>query len=110
VSFRLERGQNIRVKAKHNTVQEQVLTLNQASARSPRHGVQVEALRMIPLQVCEVIIEKRLANRTVRAFFQACPTTSGIIGLRPSNDLLMPKARSTVGVANVVQSTHRPPS
>jgi hypothetical protein len=57
---------------------------------------------MIPLQVCEVIIEKRLANRTVRAFFQACPTTSGILGLRASNVLLTPKARSTVGVANVV--------
>jgi hypothetical protein len=69
-------------------------------------------LRMIPLQVCEVIIEKRLANRTVRAFFQACPTTSGILGLRASNVLLMPKARSTVGVANVVlkYSSHPIPS
>jgi len=49
--------------------------------------------RMTPLQVCEAIIEKRLADRTVRAFFLGLPDDERHYWIASLYALLMPKAR-----------------
>jgi hypothetical protein len=38
---------------------------------------------MIPLQLCEVIVEKRLANRTVRAFFRPARRRAALLDCEP---------------------------
>jgi hypothetical protein len=104
VSFRLERGQDMRVKVKHNTVQEQVLTLNR-HLRDLR--TVASKLRTAYDPVAAVRSHRRKASRQPNgaSLFQACPTTSGIIGLRASNVLLMPTARSIVGWPTLCLST-----
>lgn len=49
--------------------------------------------RMTPLQVCEAIIEKRLVNRMVRAFFLGLPDDERHYWIASLYALLMPKAR-----------------
>jgi adenine-specific DNA-methyltransferase len=48
---------------------------------------------MTPLQVCEAIIEKRVADRAVRAFFGAPPDDERHYWIASLYALLMPKAR-----------------
>lgn len=49
--------------------------------------------RMTPLQVCEAIIEKRIAERTVREFFADLPDDERHYWIASLYALLMPKAR-----------------
>ncbi len=49
--------------------------------------------RMTPLQVCEAVIEKRLADHTVRAFFSGLPDDERHYWIASLYALLMPKAR-----------------
>jgi hypothetical protein len=75
----------MRVESERATEQEQGLTLSRRMRDLRAIASKLKRSRMKPLQVCEAIIDKRLADRTVRAFFfRACRMTSGIIGLRAS--------------------------
>ncbi len=49
--------------------------------------------RMTPLQVCEAIIDKRLADRTTRAFFSGLPDDERHYWIASLYALLMPEAR-----------------
>jgi adenine-specific DNA-methyltransferase len=49
--------------------------------------------RMTPLQVCEAIIDKRLADRTVRGFFSGLPNDERHYWIASLYALLMPKER-----------------
>jgi hypothetical protein len=75
-------GTGMRVAHKTKTDQELGLTLNRRLRDLRAIASKLKRSRMTPLQVCEAIIEKRLADRTVRAFFPVCRTTSGITGSR----------------------------
>jgi hypothetical protein len=77
-------GNRMRLTTKPETEQEQALTLNRRLGDLRTIASKLKRSRMTPLQVCEALIDKRLADRAVRAFFPAYRTTSGIIGLQAS--------------------------
>ena len=52
---------------------EQELTLNRRLSDLRAIASKLKRSRMTPLQVCEAIIEKRLADRLVRGFFSGLP-------------------------------------
>jgi adenine-specific DNA-methyltransferase len=72
---------------------ERALTLNRRLRDLRALASKLKRTRMTPLQVCEAIIEKRLANRTVRAFFSGLPDDERHYWIASLYALLMPKAR-----------------
>src|SRR5262245_2174410 len=78
---------------KTKTDQEPVLTLNRRLRDLRIVASKLKRSRMTPLQVCEAIIEKRLADRTIRAFFSGLPDDERHYWIANLYALLMPKAR-----------------
>ena len=72
---------------------EQTASLNRRLRDLRAIASKLKRSRMTPLQVCEAIIEKRLANRTVRAFFSGLPDDERHYWIASLYALLMPKAR-----------------
>lgn len=71
----------------------QAPTLNRR-LRDLRHiASRLKRSRMTPLQVCEAIIEKRLADREARVFFSGLPDHERHYWIASLYALLMPKAR-----------------
>ena len=86
-------GNGMRVGSKAKAEQEQAPTLNRR-LRDLRHiAARLKRSRMTPLQVCEAIIEKRLADRDARAFFSGLPDDERHYWIASLYALLMPKAR-----------------
>ena len=86
-------GAGMRVARKTKTDQEPVLTLNRRLRDLRTIASKLKRSRMTPLQVCEAIIEKRLADRTIRAFFSGLPDDERHYWIANLYALLMPKAR-----------------
>ena len=83
----------MRVRGEPQGEQEQTPTLNRR-LRDLRHiASRLTRSRMTPLQVCEAIIEKRLADREARAFFSGLPDDERHYWIASLYALLMPKAR-----------------
>ena len=83
----------MRVGSKPESEQEQTPTLNRR-LRDLRHiASMLKRTRMTPLQVCEAIIEKRLADREARTFFSGLPDDERHYWIASLYALLMPKAR-----------------
>jgi adenine-specific DNA-methyltransferase len=83
----------MRVESKPTSEQQQTPTLNRR-LRDLRHiASTLKRSRMTPLQVCEAIIEKRLANREARTFFSDLPNDERHYWIASLYALLMPKAR-----------------
>jgi adenine-specific DNA-methyltransferase len=83
----------MRVARKPKSDQERVLTLNRRLRDLRYIASRLKRSRMTPLQVCEAIIEKRLADRPVRAFFSGLPDNERHYWIASLYALLMPKAR-----------------
>jgi adenine-specific DNA-methyltransferase len=83
----------MRVTIKPKTQQEQALTLNRRLSDLRAIASKLKRSRMTPLQICEAIIDKRLANRAVRAFFSGLPDDERHYWIASLYALLMPKAR-----------------
>lgn len=83
----------MRLARKAKIDQEQVLTLNRRLRDLRAIASRLKRSRMTPLQVCEAIIEKRLADRSVRAFFSGLPDDERHYWIASLYALLMPKAR-----------------
>ena len=83
----------MRVRGEPQGEQEQTPTLNRR-LRDLRHiASRLTRSRMTPLQVCEAIIEKRLADREARAFFSGLPDDERHYWIASLYALLMPKVR-----------------
>jgi adenine-specific DNA-methyltransferase len=83
----------MRVQSKSKSEREPVSTLNRR-LRDLRHiASRLKRSRMTPLQVCEAIIEKRLADREARSFFSGLPDDERHYWIASLYALLMPKAR-----------------
>jgi adenine-specific DNA-methyltransferase len=83
----------MRVGSEPRSEQEQASTLNRR-LRDLRHiASKLKRSRMTPLQVCEAIIGKRLANREARTFFSGLPDDEKHYWIASLYALLMPKAR-----------------
>lgn len=83
----------MRVEGKLKSEQKQAPTLNRR-LRDLRHiASKLKRSRMTPLQVCEAIIEKRLADREARAFFSGLPDDERHYWIASLYALLMPTAR-----------------
>lgn len=91
--FRQGTCNGMRVESERATEHEQGLTLNRRLRDLRAIASLLKRSRMTPLQVCEAIIEKRLANRTVRAFFSGLPDDERHYWIASLYALLMPKAR-----------------
>jgi adenine-specific DNA-methyltransferase len=88
-----EGGNGMRVGSEPQSEQEQAPTLNRR-LRDLRHiASKLKRSRMTPLQVCEAIIGKRLANREARTFFSGLPDDEKHYWIASLYALLMPKAR-----------------
>ena len=72
---------------------EQTPTLNRRLRDLRLIASKLKRSRMTPLQVCEAIIEKRLANREARTFFSDLPSDERHYWIASLYALLMPKAR-----------------
>ena len=83
----------MRTTAKATAEQEQALTLNRRLGDLRTIASKLKRSRMTPLQFCEAIIERRLANRQVRAFFSGLPDNERHYWIASLYALLMPKAR-----------------
>jgi adenine-specific DNA-methyltransferase len=83
----------MRVARKTKTDHEQALTLNRRLSDLRAIASKLKRSRMTPLQVCEAIIDKRLADRTVRAFFSGLPDDERHYWIASLYAILMPKAR-----------------
>ena len=78
---------------KPRSEQDQAPPLNRR-LRDLRHiAARLKRSRMTPLQVCEAIIEKRLADREARTFFSGLPNDERHYWIASLYALLMPKAR-----------------
>jgi len=73
--------------------QEQALALNRRLGDLRAIASRLKRSRMTPLQVCEAIIEKRFAERTIREFFAGLPDDERHYWIASLYALLMPKAR-----------------
>lgn len=83
----------MRVGSKPKAEREQAPTLSRR-VRDLRHiAARLKRSRMTPLQMCEAIIEKRLADREVRAFFSGLPDDEKHYWIASLYALLMQKAR-----------------
>src|SRR5262249_19741586 len=71
----------------------QVLALNRRLRDLRAIASKLKGTRMTPLQVCEAIIEKRVANRAVRAFFSGLPKDERHYWTSSLYALMMSKAR-----------------
>lgn len=69
------------------------LTLNRRLGDLRRIASRLKRSRMTPLQVCEAVIEKRLADREVRAFYSDLPDDERHYWIASLYALLMPKAQ-----------------
>jgi adenine-specific DNA-methyltransferase len=83
----------MRLTLKAKTDLEQVMTLNRRLLDLRLIASRLKRSRMTPLQVCEAIIERRLADRSVRAFFSGLPDDERHYWIASLYALLMPKAR-----------------
>jgi adenine-specific DNA-methyltransferase len=83
----------MRLATKPDTKQEQALTLNRRLGDLRIIASKLKRSRMTPLQLCEAIIDKRLADRAVRAFFSGLPDDERHYWIASLYALLMPKAR-----------------
>jgi adenine-specific DNA-methyltransferase len=83
----------MRTTAKATAEQEQALTLNRRLGDLRTIASKLKRSRMTPLQVCEAIIERRLAHRQVRAFFSGLPDDERHYWIASLYALLMPKSR-----------------
>lgn len=83
----------MRVENERATEQEQGLTLNRRLRDLRAIASKLKRSRMTPLQVCEALIDKRLADRTVRAFFSGLPDDERHYWIASLYALLMPEAR-----------------
>jgi adenine-specific DNA-methyltransferase len=83
----------MRVACKAKTEQQHVLTLNRRLRDLRTIAARLKCSRMTPLQVCEAIVEKRLADRGVRTFFSGLPDDEQHYWIASLYALLMPKAR-----------------
>src|SRR5262245_53799166 len=83
----------MRLGSKPKTEREQAPTLNRR-LRDLRHiASRLKRSRLTPLQMCEAIIEKRLADREARAFFSGLPDDERHYWIASLYALLMPRAR-----------------
>jgi adenine-specific DNA-methyltransferase len=73
--------------------QQQLLSLNRRLRDLRALVCRLKRSRMTPLQVCEAIIERRIANREVRTFFSGLPDDERHYWIASLYALLMPKAR-----------------
>jgi hypothetical protein len=73
--------------------QQQVLSLNRRLRDLRTVASKLKRSRMTPFQVCEAIIEKRIATREVRTFFSGLPDDERHYWIASLYALLMPKAR-----------------
>jgi adenine-specific DNA-methyltransferase len=73
--------------------QEQTPTLNRRLIDLRHIASRLKRSTMTPLQVCEAIIEKRLADRKARTFFLGLPDDERHYWIASLYALLMPKAR-----------------
>lgn len=83
----------MRTTTKAKAGQDHALTLNRRLGDLRSIASKLKRSRMTPLQVCEAIIERRLANRQVRAFFSGLPDDERHYWIASLYALLMPKAR-----------------
>lgn len=83
----------MRVEVKQVAKQKSGLALNRRLRDLRALAAKLKRSRMTPLQVCEAIIEKRLANRPARAFFSNLPDDERHYWIANLYALLMPKAR-----------------
>jgi adenine-specific DNA-methyltransferase len=88
-----ELGNGMRVQGKRAPEQEQGQTLYRRLRDLRAIASKLKRSRMTPLQVCEAIIEKRVLNRTVRAFFSDLPDDERHYWIASLYALLIPKAR-----------------
>jgi adenine-specific DNA-methyltransferase len=83
----------MRVVTKARAVEEQALALIRRLGDLRAIAFKLKRSRMTPLQVCEAIIDKRFAERTVREFFADLPDDERHYWIASLYALLMPKAR-----------------
>lgn len=83
----------MRETTKAKAAQEEALTLNRRLGDLRTIASKLKRSRMTPLQVCEAIIERRLADKSVRAFFSGLPDDERHYWIASLYALLMPKAR-----------------
>lgn len=82
----------MRATAKPKAGEEQALALVRRLGDLRAIASKLKRARMTPLQVCEAIIEKRFAQRTVRDFFADLPNDERHYWIASLYALLMPKA------------------
>ena len=78
---------------KKKAAEEQALALMRRLGDLRAIAFKLKRSRMTPLQVCEAIIEKRFAERTVREFFADLPDDERHYWIASLYALLMPKVR-----------------
>jgi adenine-specific DNA-methyltransferase len=83
----------MRVEREPASKQEQTPMLNRRPIDLRRIAERLKRSRMTPLQLCEAIIEKRLADREARTFFLGLPDDERHYWIASLYALLMPKAR-----------------
>jgi adenine-specific DNA-methyltransferase len=83
----------MRIATKTRAEEEQALALTRRLGDLRAIASRLKRARMTPLQVCEAIIDKRFAERTVREFFADLPDDEGHYWIASLYALLMPKAR-----------------
>jgi adenine-specific DNA-methyltransferase len=83
----------MRVKSETTSDHEQTPTLNRQLIDLRHIASRLRRSKMTPLQVCEAIIEKRLADRKARKFFLGLPDDERHYWIASLYALLMPKAR-----------------
>jgi adenine-specific DNA-methyltransferase len=83
----------MRAEREPTSEQEQTPTLNRRLIDLRHIASRLKRSTMTPLQVCEAIIEKRLADRDARTFFLGLPDDERHYWIASLYALLMPKAR-----------------
>ena len=83
----------MQTKAKPQSESMRATTLNRRVLDLRDIASKLKRSKMTPLQVCEAIIEKRLAERQVRAFFSDLPDDERHYWIASLYTLLMPKRR-----------------
>lgn len=83
----------MRVEREPTSEQDQTPTLSRRLIDLRHIASRLRRSRMTPLQVCEAIIEKRLADRKARTFFLGLPDDERHYWIASLYALLMPKAR-----------------
>jgi len=83
----------MRIVSKTQSEREPTPTLNRRLHDLRHIASRLQRTRMTPLQVCEAIIEKRLADREARTFFSGLPDDERHYWIASLYALLMPKAR-----------------